>query len=290
VSITMNQAAAGTAASLVGYIPPAGYMAALGTSPVYLGTGPGVTVSNGFQVPSSAPLVWQNSLGGSAVAVYAVASATAQTFSYGFGNGPAGQVIAGGTAALQLDQSASDIQPVGLAASAGSSGLAADAKHVHTVPLTTPGDLLTVSAGTALTRLGAGTAGTMLGVSGGLPAWQLSMTRQAATTVAGTALVNGTPTMLSWTAPNDGQQHRAQVMATLRVTSTETGGVISVGFTTPDGSSTTLQLIAGAQSAGVFTPNPPRTLICGANTAVSVQQTSALTGGAATLWAEIWGS
>jgi hypothetical protein len=112
---------------------------------------------------------------------------------------------------------------------------------------------------------------------------------QAATPAAGFALVNGTPTILTWTAPNDGQQHRVQVFASLHVTSTETGGVINLTGVFPDGTSATFQLIAGSQGSGTFSPNPARQIIVEAGQTVTVTQT-ALTGGAAVLWAEIWGS
>jgi hypothetical protein len=112
---------------------------------------------------------------------------------------------------------------------------------------------------------------------------------QAATPVSGFALVNGTPNILTWTAPNDGQQHRVQVFASLHVISTETGGIVNVNFSAPDGNNGTFQLIAGSLAAGLFTANPPRLVVVQAGQPVNILQT-ALTAGAALLWAEIWGS
>jgi hypothetical protein len=117
------------------------------------------------------------------------------------------------------------------------------------------------------------------------------MTNVAATSAAGYTLVNGTGTILSWTAPNDGALHRVMVVGTLHVTSAETGGTINVNFTAPDGTSGANQaLFSASHGGGVFGPDKPGTLIVQAGTVVSVQQGSALTVGAAVLWAEIWAS
>jgi hypothetical protein len=113
--------------------------------------------------------------------------------------------------------------------------------------------------------------------------------KQAATPVAGVALVNGTPSILTWTAPADGAQHRVSVLATLDVTSTETGGAVGVTVTAPDGTSGTLSLFAGAHTAALYGPVAPMDLIIESGSTVTIAQTSALTGGAATVWAEIWG-
>lgn len=116
------------------------------------------------------------------------------------------------------------------------------------------------------------------------------LVKQAATPVAGTALVNSTPTIITWTAPNDGVLHRAVIFYTLHVTSNETGGQIVSNFTSPDGGVGQSAAFAGGQGAGVFIPNGPQMFVVEANTAVSVAQGSALSGGAAVLFAEIWAS
>ncbi len=118
-----------------------------------------------------------------------------------------------------------------------------------------------------------------------------SLGLMAATPVAGFTLVNGTPNIISWTAPNDGQLHRATFFTTLHVTSGETGGAIGFTYTTPDGFAVaSIQLIAGAQTNGAYTANPPRAVVCAPGSSVVVGQSSALTAGAAVVWAEIWGS
>jgi len=116
-----------------------------------------------------------------------------------------------------------------------------------------------------------------------------SVQLQAATPVTGYTLVNGTGNIITWTTPNDGQQHRFSVPAFMDCTSTETGGGIVVTFTLPDSTAVTLTLFAGGKSSGVVSPNFI-TGIAKAGTAVTVTQSSALTGGASVIWAEIWGS
>jgi len=114
---------------------------------------------------------------------------------------------------------------------------------------------------------------------------------RAATPAAGYALVNGTGTIISWTAPNDGQLHRVLFFGTLHVTSSETGGAVNVNFTSPDGISNANQAVFSAShGGGVFGPDKAGLVVVEAGTVVSVQQGSALTGGASTLWAELWGS
>jgi len=114
----------------------------------------------------------------------------------------------------------------------------------------------------------------------------------ATTGAAGFALVNGTPNILTWTAPNDGGIHRVLLMATLKVAVTEVGGAISVSFTTPDNTPFTAVAVAGAAGVGLalITAFGNAFLPVRAGTTVTVAQFSPLTLGAATLWAELWGS
>lgn len=111
----------------------------------------------------------------------------------------------------------------------------------------------------------------------------------ASTGVGGFALQNGTPTILSWTAPNDGNLHRVICPAMLNVTAPETGGEIDINATLPNNAPLTATLIAGGQAAGIFTSGGPQfwQVMVKPGTTVSVTQL-ALTAGAAVLWAEIW--
>ncbi len=111
---------------------------------------------------------------------------------------------------------------------------------------------------------------------------------QAATVAAGFALQNATPTILTWTAPNDGALHRFTLVTVQHVTSAETGGAVSLSFTAPDGTAVTgVSVYAGGSGTGVSAASFDR--LIQANTTVTVAQSSALTAGAALVWAQLWG-
>jgi hypothetical protein len=147
----------------------------------------------------------------------------------------------------QLDATASDIQPVGTALAAGSTGKAADAGHVHT-----------------------------------------GLSLVASTGLSGVALVNGTPTILTWTTPNDGAMHRVVGIGEVVVSSTETGGQINIAFTDPGSNARSRTLASGGQAAGIV-PVSFAGFTLAPNTTVNVIQV-ALTGGAAVLYVDLWGS
>jgi hypothetical protein len=112
---------------------------------------------------------------------------------------------------------------------------------------------------------------------------------QAATPAAGFALQNGTPAITSWQVPNDGQEHRVTVFASLDVTSLQTGGAVTVTITDPGGTVGTHTLYAGGVAPGSVAPGV-FVMIVKAGTTVSLAQSTAQTAGAAVLYAEIWGS
>jgi hypothetical protein len=117
-----------------------------------------------------------------------------------------------------------------------------------------------------------------------------AMQRQAATPVAGFPLQNATPTVLSWTAPSDGQNHRIMILATGFATVLEVGGQVNVNYALPNGNTSPFPLLlSGTQAVGYITAAYVAAII-GPGAVVSIQQSSALTSGAATVWAEIWGS
>jgi len=116
-----------------------------------------------------------------------------------------------------------------------------------------------------------------------------SLQQLAATPVAGFALQNGTPTILTWAVPNDGLLHRVLVISTMDVTSTETGGGVVVNVTLPDGTTGQPTLYSSGKSAGMVNANYVACQVKAGST-VTVAQASALTGGASTVWAEIWGA
>ena len=113
---------------------------------------------------------------------------------------------------------------------------------------------------------------------------------QATTGASGFALQNGTPNILTWTPPNDGAVHRVVLVATLTVATTESGGRIDCTFSNPANAATTVAgVIAGALSGGdSYGPSMMSFTVAG-GTAFVLKQGVALTAGAATLWAEIWG-
>lgn len=104
----------------------------------------------------------------------------------------------------------------------------------------------------------------------------------ATTDPGGTALVNGTPTLLTWTAPNDGHFHMVLVSASELVTVTTTGGIITALV-----AGNTLPLIGGSLGAGAipYASNGAVCLLPSGGT-INIVQT-ALTGGAAVVTATI---
>jgi hypothetical protein len=201
---------------------------------------------------------------------------------------PAGDI--GGTASSPTVTGTHLAAPLPVA-QGGTGQAAAAAAYNALSPMTTTGDMEYDSGAAVAARLPVGGAGQVLGVAGGVPAWGAGMTLLASTGAGGYALVNGTGTVITWTAPNDGQVHRFAVLSTIDVATTETGGQINVTYTVPNGNSAsnglyTAGLAAGHNNlaAGTFLKS------VAPGSTVSVTQSSALTGGASTLWAEIWGS
>lgn len=102
----------------------------------------------------------------------------------------------------------------------------------------------------------------------------------------GVALVNGTPNILTWTAPNDGNLHFATVGAVLATTSTCTGGAVNISGTT-GGVAWAHTLIGANQTAGGATGTSGPVAI-DPGTTLTVLQATALTAGAAKLYAGIF--
>lgn len=116
-----------------------------------------------------------------------------------------------------------------------------------------------------------------------------ALTLRASTGRNGYTLVNGTGPVISWTAPNDGNLHSVVITAVLVVSSAETGGTIAQVATNPDGTQRTFTLIAAGQGTGASPGGALNQLwpIAPGGT-VTIEQYSALTIGAAVLYAEIW--
>ena len=156
--------------------------------------------------------------------------------------------------------------------------------------LTTHGDTLYENATPALARLPIGSTNNGLFVSGGQPTWGTAITLLASTGTAGYPLINGTGTIVSWPAPNDGALHRVMVFSNIEVAGSQTDGAISVGFTDAGGNAHSFNLYAGGLASGGHAPGNSYQLTVEANTTLSITQSSAQTGGSATVWAELWGS
>lgn len=118
------------------------------------------------------------------------------------------------------------------------------------------------------------------------------LTVKATTGAAGFALQNGTPTILSWTAPNDGNLHAVVFFAELNVTVTEVGGQVTSSVTTPSGNVDSKQMFAAGSGTGVYTPfaaSFPQIRMVAPGGSVSVFQNNALTSGAAVVYAWLMG-
>lgn len=111
--------------------------------------------------------------------------------------------------------------------------------------------------------------------------------KQSQTPAAGTALINGTQTILSWTTPNDGNLHMFTYQMLLDVTSDETGGAIFLTFTTGGIAVNSAQSLGGqpAGSSNIQAASGQ----ADPNTTVTIHQTGALTAGAAKVFATLLG-
>ena len=124
------------------------------------------------------------------------------------------------------------------------------------------------------------------------------LTRVATTGTGGFALENGTPTILTWTAPDDGQLHTVIVAGYSQVTSAFTGGPVTLHRTALPWYNVVLNSsdgvgywMFGAGAGGgndassgivVHTVQPGET--------ITLTQDAAVTAGAAVVYAEFWAS
>lgn len=111
----------------------------------------------------------------------------------------------------------------------------------------------------------------------------------AQTAPGGFALQNGTPVLLSWTAPNDGKQHRVAFVCQQFTTAAQTGGQVNISGTDPLGNTFSFGALAAGAGAGAHVNTNSWDLIS-PGTTVQLVQTTALTAGASIVCAELWGS
>ena len=119
-----------------------------------------------------------------------------------------------------------------------------------------------------------------------LPQYANQLALQWETTDAGYTLVNSTGTILSWTAPNDGNLHTVHLVSALHVTSPQTGGQITMDTMLPDGTAVNPTAYAGGAGTGAAQFATDRIVEPGSTT--SLVQSTALSVGAAVLWAQLW--
>ena len=112
----------------------------------------------------------------------------------------------------------------------------------------------------------------------------------ASTGIAGFAKINGTPTILQWTTPNDGAMHRVVVLADETVTVAETGGGIGVVLTAPGGGVQTNTTIIFAGTKAIGTYHSIDGMLVAPGTTLQITEGTALTAGTSTVWIEVWGT
>ena len=135
-----------------------------------------------------------------------------------------------------------------------------------------------------------GSPGTWVEITSGAGA---AMTLVATTGAAGVGLINGTQTILTWTAPNDGNLHYAQFCATMVVSVNQTGGACQVNGQAPTGAVSANPIFAGSLGAGVYLGNNNdaiATFAVGPGKTASLTQQTAQTLGTAVIYAALFAS
>jgi hypothetical protein len=140
------------------------------------------------------------------------------------------------------------------------------------------------------------------GITSGTAGATVSPVLVATTGASGFVMAGGTPNILTWTAPNDGNLHRVVLSIVFVVNTSPTAGGGIALFTHFNGASCiNATILSASDSAGlgtgpyaiparaIFGENLSSTLL-GPGDTITIQQGAALTGGAATVYAEIWGS
>lgn len=117
------------------------------------------------------------------------------------------------------------------------------------------------------------------------------LSRVATTGDGGFALQDATPNILEWTAPDDGNLHVVQLFSAMDVTIAATGGAVGVNLSV-GGGVTVQPVFNGNLGVALYEGSNgyPLSYVVGPGVTVTMQQTSALTAGAATLYAELWAS
>lgn len=115
------------------------------------------------------------------------------------------------------------------------------------------------------------------------------LVRVGTTGGSGFALQNATPTILSWTAPSDNQLHTVFFSYRVIVTSIETGGAVRI-IDQATGNYFSIDGGSSGVSDSAFTKYLPVHYVLLPGKTITLTQYSALTSGAATVYAELWAS
>lgn len=103
----------------------------------------------------------------------------------------------------------------------------------------------------------------------------------ATTGTSGVPLIDGTQTILSWTAPDDGKLHTVLVGFVWDISSSLTGGAVQANV--PGKAS--IVVFSGGEAAGWKVPTTNLIVVLNSGDALELNQTSAATAGAATVYA-----
>jgi hypothetical protein len=117
-----------------------------------------------------------------------------------------------------------------------------------------------------------------------------ALTRVGSTGLAGFTLVNGTPTIITWTPPNDGNPHVVLIFGEVRVITALTGGNVGINFGYPDGSAVPQATVYGGGGAAGFHALSNVTFAVQPGQVVTIVQSAAATAGSAVVWLEVWAS
>ena len=121
----------------------------------------------------------------------------------------------------------------------------------------------------------------------GLPAEPAGIPITAETSATGVALINGTQTILSVTVPNDGKPHQLIATALKDVTTALTGGAVTLTLTALVTTAVTFPMTRTTVGTTRITTTSNSQTIVKPGTQVTIKQTTAMTAGAAKVYAKI---
>ena len=109
----------------------------------------------------------------------------------------------------------------------------------------------------------------------------------AETSATGVALINGTQTILTATVPNDGKVHLVYVGYLKTITTALTGGRITALWTTPNGATSTVSTTTTTVGGSYKSSSTQAAIVAKPGTTITVTQETAMTAGAAKVYAKI---